>query len=86
MNKQRPRFQKQPPRLASPFEAARDELFQHIMRCGVIGSEPADQKEWFDNTLDYLQDRYHELSPTELGDLRTLGERFAQPAKTKKAV
>ena len=24
----------------SPFEQARDELFQHIMRCGVVGAEP----------------------------------------------
>ena len=23
----------------SPFEQARDELFQHIMRCGVVGAE-----------------------------------------------
>lgn len=86
MNKQRPKFQKQPPRTVSPFEAARDELFQHVMRCGVIGSDAADMKEWFDNTLDYLQDRYHELSPTQLGELRVLGERFAEPARTKKAV
>ena len=86
MNKQRPKFQKQPPRMATPFEAARDELFQHIMRCGVIDSDQGDQKEWFDNTLEYLQDRYHELSPAELGELRVLGERFAEPAKTKKAV
>lgn len=69
-----------------PFEAARDELFQHVMRCGVIGSEPDDQKEWFDNTMDYLQDRYHELSAADLAELRQLGERFAEPAKAKKAV
>jgi len=56
------------------------------MRCGVIGSEPADQQEWFDNTLDYLQDRYHELSPAQMSELKTLGERFIEPAKTKKAV
>jgi len=86
MNKQKNRFHKPPPRTAGPFEAARDELFQHIMRCGVIGSELADQKEWFDNTLQYLEDRYHEISAADLGELRLLGERFAAPAKTKKAV
>jgi len=24
------------------------------MRCGVVGSAPEDQKDWFDNTMDYL--------------------------------
>jgi hypothetical protein len=37
-------------RAATPFTDARDELFQQIMRCGVIGSAIEDQKEWFDNT------------------------------------
>jgi hypothetical protein len=69
-----------------PFDQARDELFQHIMRCDVVGSHPDHQKEWFDETLAYMAERYHELSPVELADLRTLGERFAQPAKTRQAV
>ena len=56
----------------TPFEQARDELFQHVMRCGVIGSEPEHQGEWFDQTMSYLSERYHELSPTEMNDLRTL--------------
>jgi len=65
----------------SPFEQARDEMFQHIMRCGVIGSAPEHQAEWFTETMSYLSDRYPELSPAELTDLRTLGDRFSQPAK-----
>jgi hypothetical protein len=65
------------------FEQARDELFQHIMRCAVIGAEPEHQLEWFDETMKYLGDRYHELSEGELKDLRTLGERFAAPPKAK---
>jgi len=70
---------------ASPYQEARDELFQHIMQCGVIGCHPDDQKEWFDATLQYLTDRYPELRATELAELRTLGERFAQPAKKAEA-
>jgi hypothetical protein len=35
----------------TPFEQARDELFQHVMRCGVIGAEPEHQMEWFDDTM-----------------------------------
>ena len=80
------RFRKEPVRVVSPFAEARDELFQQIMRCGVIGAEVDDQKEWFDNTMAYLAERYHELSPSEVDQLRILGERFAQPPKARKAV
>ncbi|HJQ12094.1 MAG TPA: hypothetical protein VJ840_13775 [Gemmatimonadaceae bacterium] len=86
MNTTKNRFRKEPVRVASPFEEARDELFQQVMRCGVIGAALEDQKEWFDNTMDYLADRYHELTPTEIEELRVLGERFAQPPKARKAV
>lgn len=65
----------------SAFEEARDELFQHIMSCGVIGSEPEHQGEWFDATMAYMTDRYPELQAEKLQELRTLGERFAQPPK-----
>ncbi|HVT40887.1 MAG TPA: hypothetical protein VHE78_17740 [Gemmatimonadaceae bacterium] len=70
----------------TPFEQARDELFQHIMRCEVVGSHPDHQKEWFDETVAYMAERYHELTAVELADLRTLGERFAKPAKTGQAL
>lgn len=85
-NTQKNRFRKEPVRSANPFAEARDELFQHIMRCGVVGSAPEDQKDWFDNTIEYLAERYHELSPAEVAELRVLGERFAQPPKAKLAV
>ncbi len=67
----------------TPFEQARDELFQHIMRCDVVGSHPDHQAEWFDETIAYMAERYHELTDVELADLRTLGQRFAQPAKSQ---
>jgi hypothetical protein len=51
------------------------------MRCDVIGSHVDDQKAWFDETMSYMGERYYELSAAELGDLRQLGERFAQPAR-----
>jgi hypothetical protein len=66
----------------TPFDEARDELFQHIMRCGVIGCEPDYQKDWFNETMRYLSERYHELTEKDLGDLRVLGERFVQPPKS----
>jgi hypothetical protein len=86
MNSTKNRFRKEPVRAIAPLDEARDELFQQIMRCGVIGSAPEDQKDWFDNTMDYLTGRYHELSQSEIEQLRVLGERFAQPPKARKAV
>jgi hypothetical protein len=71
------------PAIPSPFEEARDELFQHIMRCGVIGAAPEHIEEWFDETFTYLEGRFPELSKPQLTELRTLGTRFAQPPKAR---
>lgn len=65
----------------TPFEQARDELFQQIMRCEVIGAAPDHQAEWFAETIAYFADRYPELKPADVNDLRQLGERFVQPPK-----
>lgn len=63
------------------FDQARDEMFSHILRCGVIEALPEHQKDWFDDTMQYLQERYEELTEEELGRLRVLGERFARPVQ-----
>lgn len=86
MSKQKPRYTRGAAPVTTPFEEARDEMFQHIMKCGVIGSHAEDQKEWFDGTMTYLSERYHELSQRQIAELRVLGERFSQPAKVKAAV
>ncbi len=65
----------------TPFEQARDEVFQHIMQCGVIGALPEHQQEWFSETMQFIAGRYPELGESELKQLRTLGERFVQPPK-----
>ena len=67
----------------SPFEQARDELFQHIMRCGVVGSDPEHVEEWFAETIKYMTERFPELSEQQIGELKTLGLRFAQPPKAR---
>lgn len=69
----------------TPFDEARNELFQHIMSCGVIGALPEHQTEWFDETMKYVSERYHELSKQQIADLRVLGERFAAPTVKKGA-
>jgi hypothetical protein len=75
--------QSKSPAVSTPFEEARDELFQHIMRCGVVGAESEDQTSWFNDTMQYLTDRFPELSETQTAELRKLGERFAQPPKKR---
>jgi hypothetical protein len=77
---------KKPRRLAATatsFDQARDELFSHILRCGVIDALPEHQKEWFDDTMQYLADRYPDLSDEDLGKLRALGERYCQPVQRR---
>jgi hypothetical protein len=73
---------KQPRRTAPEprlFDQARDELFSHILRCGVLEALPEHQKEWFDDTMLYLAERYDGLPEEELAQLRKLGERYCQP-------
>src|SRR6478672_499168 len=55
MSKKKPR---RLPAAASSFDQARDEMFSHILRCGVIEALPEHQKGWFDDTMQYLTDRY----------------------------
>jgi hypothetical protein len=66
---------------AISFAQARDELFSHILRCGVIDALPEHQKDWFDDTMGYVADRYEDLTDAELTQLRTLGERYCQPVR-----
>jgi hypothetical protein len=77
----------EPRRLASPlpFEQARDELFSHILRCGVLEASAEHQKEWFDDTLLYLAERYEALDEAQLAELRVLGERYCRPVMARTA-
>jgi hypothetical protein len=71
---------------AASFAQARDELFSHILRCGVIEALPEHQKDWFDDTMEYVADRYQDLSEEDLTQLRVLGERYCQPVRRVEAV
>ncbi|HEY6060511.1 MAG TPA: hypothetical protein VIV10_08000 [Gemmatimonadales bacterium] len=78
---------REPRKTAIPttFEQARDELFSHILRCGVLEAAPEHQKEWFDDTMLYLSDRYEDLTEPEIEQLRTLGERYCRPVVARPA-
>ena len=73
------------PAMPTVYDQARDELFSHILRCGVLEAAPEHQKEWMDDTMQYLGDRYSDLKPEELTQVRTLGERFCQPVVRRPA-
>jgi hypothetical protein len=77
MGKKRPENRKT--HSATPLEQARDELFSHILRCGVLEASPEHQSEWFNDTMGYLHDRYEDLDDEQLAELRQLGERYCQP-------
>lgn len=62
------------------LERARDELFSHINRCGVLQAAEEDQRTWMDETIDYLGERYPDLTDTDLRQLHEIGMRFCKPA------
>ena len=66
------------------LERARDELFSHINRCGVINAVEGDQRQWMDETNDYIRERYPDLSEVDLSGLHEIGTRFCQPAISRK--
>lgn len=62
------------------LERARDELFSHIHRCGVLQATEQDQDSWMAETIEYLAERYPDLGVGELGELKTIGLQFCKPA------
>lgn len=62
------------------FDQARDELFSHIVRCKVLEAAPEDQAEWLKETMEYMADRYPDLTPMHLAQLEVLGKRYISPA------
>lgn len=62
------------------MDRARDELFSHINRCGVLQAAADDQVHWMDETIDYLGERYPDLTDRDLVQLRDIGMRFCKPA------
>ena len=67
-------------------DQARDELFSHILRCGVLEADPEHQKEWMDDTMQYIAERYPDLAEEELAAVRLLGERFCRPVSRRTEV
>ena len=59
---------------------ARDELFSHINRCGVLEAAEKDQIQWMKDTIEFIAERYVDLSEKNLLELHEVGLRFCKPA------
>jgi hypothetical protein len=75
----RKRSEKRIRKAPSAVDRARDELFSAIRQCGVIDAWEPDREAWMDETLMFMAERYPELSPAELKQLRLTGLRFCRP-------
>ena len=62
-----------------PMDRARDELFSHIHRCGVLEAHEDDQDSWMTETIEYLAERYPDLGVKELTHLKAVGMQFCKP-------
>lgn len=71
---------------ASTIDRARDELFSHIQRCGVLDAEEEQRDEWLDDTIEYLSERFPRLSRDDLKALRMMGQRYCSPAIRRRPV
>ncbi len=73
------------PAMPTALDQARDELFSHILRCGVLEAAAEHQKEWMDDTMQYIGERYSDLTPEQITQVRVLGDRFCQPVVRRAA-
>lgn len=62
------------------LDRARDELFSHVHRCDVLQAAEEDQRHWMDETIDYIGERYPDLTDADLKSLHEIGIRFCKPA------
>ena len=67
------------PSRPTALDEARNELFSHIHRCGVLGSSEEQQVEWMKDTVEFLSERYPSLKEKELKELEGIGLRFCRP-------
>jgi len=62
------------------LERARDELFSHIQRCDVLEAADEHQAEWLEETMEFMTERYPDLTQLQLAQLEAMGRRYIKPA------
>ena len=75
----RKRREHREPQPKNSMDRARDELFSAIRQCGVIGAAEDEQAEWMAETLQFMVERYPDLSAADMEQLKLTGLRFCQP-------
>ena len=63
----------------SQVEQARNDLFSHIHRCGVLRATEEQQNEWLADTVEYIGECYPALGEEQLEELKAIGLRFCRP-------
>ena len=53
------------------LDRARDELFSHVNRCGVLQAAAEDQEQWMNETIEYLGERFPDLTDGDLPAVET---------------
>lgn len=79
MSRNRDRDRDRKPSRPTALDEARNELFSHIHRCGVLHSTDEQQVEWMKDTIEFLSERYPSLKERELKELEGIGLRFCRP-------
>ena len=67
------------PARPTELDDARNELFSHIHRCGVMKATEEQQVEWMKDTVEFLGERYPSMGEAELKELHDIGLRFCRP-------
>lgn len=62
------------------LDRARDELMSHVVRCEVLDAEHDDRREWLSDTMDYMAERYPQLTDLHITQLEMIGRQFIKPA------
>lgn len=70
----------------SVLDEARNELFSHIHRCGVMQATDEQQVEWMKETVEFLHERYPALNEKNLEQLQEIGIRFCRPVISRAPV
>lgn len=68
------------------MDEARNELFSHIHRCGVLQATDDQQVEWMRETIEFLGERYPSLTEAQMEDLSAIGLRFCRPVISRQPV
>ncbi|HEX8906532.1 MAG TPA: hypothetical protein VF771_16905 [Longimicrobiaceae bacterium] len=79
MSRNRDRERDRKPSRPTALDEARNELFSHIHRCGVLQATDEQQVEWMKDTVEFLSERYPSLKEKELKELESIGLRFCRP-------